>query len=249
MPPWRCGAAKRWQSWSAERRWYERQRQRYRETRHPAFCPDRYAEQRQDRAVQCAHRQPPEGRQLSGRHRRAQDRHAADAVGAQRQPDRPAGDLFAARAQPRRGGHPRRGPRPPRQRGDAGPPGVRRRFHQPAARPAAGDRVEADRAPAAARAQHDRHRPPARHRDRPRTALRRARGAGDHGGRRPPRRHRRSAAQARHPGRPAGAASRRRRQSPRANGASRASANCAPPSARPTASSAHPCRCRQSPTR
>ena len=44
-----------------------------------ALRPGRHTEQRQDRAVQRAHRQPAEGRELSGRHRRAQSRHAPDA--------------------------------------------------------------------------------------------------------------------------------------------------------------------------
>ena len=79
--------------------------------------PGRHAEQRQDRAVQCADRQPAEGRELSGRHRRAQGRRAPDAVRPSRQSDRPARHLFAARPQPRRGDHARRRARPARQRG------------------------------------------------------------------------------------------------------------------------------------
>ena len=49
-----------------------------------ALRPGRHAEQRQDRAVQCADRQPAEGRELSRRHRRAQSRRAADRVGPPR---------------------------------------------------------------------------------------------------------------------------------------------------------------------
>ena len=49
-----------------------------------ALRAGRHAEQRQDRAVQRADRQPAEGRELSGRHGRAQGRHAADARPATR---------------------------------------------------------------------------------------------------------------------------------------------------------------------
>ena len=46
-----------------------------------ASRPGRHAEQRQDLAVQRADRQPAEGRELSGRHRRAQGRRVRDAAG------------------------------------------------------------------------------------------------------------------------------------------------------------------------
>ena len=80
-----------------------------------AFALVGNAEQRQDRAVQRADRQPAEGRELSRRHGRAQGRRARHAGGPRRRDRRPARHLFAARPQPRRGDHPRRGARPPRQ--------------------------------------------------------------------------------------------------------------------------------------
>ena len=81
----------------------------------------RHAEQRQDRAVQRADRQPAEGRQLSRRHRRAEDpARSQTPAGRTRRPRRPARHLFAARPQPRRGDHPRRRARPARER-DARP--------------------------------------------------------------------------------------------------------------------------------
>ena len=69
---------------------------------------------------------------------------------------------------------------------------LRRRRHQSASGAAPGDRAQAGRPAAAARAQHDRHRAPARHRDRSRQAVGGARRAGGHLGGGAPRRHRRS---------------------------------------------------------
>ena len=164
------------------------------ETSRMALRPGRHAEQRQDRAVQRADRQPAEGRELSGRHRRAQGRRAADAVRPPRRSDRPAGHLFAARPQPRRGDHPRRRARPARQRGRARSAALRRRRHQSSRRAPPRHRIEARRPADAAGAQHDRHRAPARHRHRSRQAVRRARRAGGHLDRGAARRHRGSAA-------------------------------------------------------
>jgi hypothetical protein len=62
----------------------------------PADRFGRQSQLRQDRAIQCADRQPPKGRQLRGRDRRAQGRLAADALGPAR-----AHTRSARRLQPR----------------------------------------------------------------------------------------------------------------------------------------------------
>ena len=187
MPRSRCGAAKQWR-FSFRNRIDRHERSDRAEP--VALCPRRYTEQRQDRAVQRAHRQPAEGRQLSGRHRRTQSGRHPDAGGQPRQPDRSTRHLFAARPQPRRSDHPRHRARPAGQRGAARSAAVRRRRHQSAAGAAPGARAQAGRLPAVARAQYDRHCPPPRHRDRSRQVVARTRRAGGHLDRRAQRRYR-----------------------------------------------------------
>ena len=81
----------------------------------------------------------------------------------------------------------------PAERARARPDRLRRRRLQPAAGAAPRARAEARRPAGDAGAQHDGHRPQARHRDRHRAPVARARRAGGELGRGAPRRHRRAA--------------------------------------------------------
>ena len=204
------------------------------ETRHATFRADRDAEQRKNRPVQCADGQPAEGRQLSRRHGRAQKWRLAHAVRRARSAwsTCPA-PIRCARARPTR-----KSPRDVRARPleSETPPDLlrlRRGRHQSAAGAAAGARAQARGPPAPARAQHDRHRQAARHGDRPARMSAESGRAGRHRGRGAPRRHRRSAGAARRTAARTDLPAGRRR----GLGGAEHRANCAPPSAKPTASS------------
>ena len=151
--PSRCAGARPWPSSSPDATGH-----RFHGIAPAASRPGGHAEQRQDLAVQCADRQPAEGRELSGRHRRAQGRLVRHAAGAPGLRGRPARHLFAARPQPGRGDHPRLRARPGHRRDRARPRAVRGRFHQsaPDHPPAAG--AQAHRPADDPRAQHVRHR-------------------------------------------------------------------------------------------
>ncbi len=152
--------------------------------RTPAHRPGRQPELRQDRAVQPAHRQPPEGGQLRRRHRRAQGRLADRTLRPALCRARLARCLQPACRQPGRGGDPRPDPRLLPGRAGAGPAGVRGGRHQPAPAPALRAGTARAGAADAGGAEHERRGPPPRHRDRPAGAAARAgrAGGGDRGG-------------------------------------------------------------------
>ena len=199
----------------------------------PRRRPRRQSQLRQDRAVQRADRQPPEGRQLRRRHRRAEGR-----AGSPRRPGAPSelstcpAPIRCAPAAPTRRSRATRcwaGCRRARAR----PARLRRRRHQPAPGAAAGAGAEAGRPAGRAGAQHVRHRRASAASRSTSRACRAELGV--------PVVHRRSRCAA---AAPTSCWPRSTRCSTRppaaapATGASPTPARCAPPSARPTASCA-----------
>ena len=169
--PSRCAAARPWRSWSRRGKTevpmnvIRRPRSRR--------CAGRQSQLRQDGAVQCPDRQPPEGRQLSRRHGREEDRPAHDAGRPRRSRSSTCrAPIRCAPARPDEEITRDVGAGQARERARARPDRLRRRRLQPAPGAAPRARAEAGRPAGADVPQHDGHRQEARHRDRRSSACR-----------------------------------------------------------------------------